>query len=248
MRPKSAIVTFCLGAIIIYSGCKKSASTPAPVYPTLSASQTALAAATGIESALLNGVPNLSTGLNAAAPFTDATPTCGFIVDTTETSTTVFGVGSTTLSGTIKLAFSCTNNVVSGFTTSDNYTLTGNLDSIDTKYSLVQNFTLASLNPSIWNSNFSISGTYTSSGTYQIMTANNKGSGNVASDYTLTSVVFSPTAGYFVSGSATFNISETGPRGVFNCQGTLTFLANQIASVVISGKTYSVNLVTGAVS
>jgi len=64
----------------------------------------------------------------------------------------------------------------------------------------------------------------------------------------LTSAIFSPVAGDVISGSATFNTSGSGPKGVWNYQGTITFLGSHMATVTINGKAYKVNLQTGAVS
>jgi hypothetical protein len=55
-------------------------------------------------------------------------------------------------------------------------------------------------------------------------------------------------SGELISGSADFQTSGTGTNGVWNYTGTITFLGNNQAKVVINGTTYMVNLLTGTVS
>jgi hypothetical protein len=51
-----------------------------------------------------------------------------------------------------------------------------------------------------------------------------------------------------ISGSADFNTTGTGSTGVWNYKGTVTFLGNGKANIVINGTTYNVDLNSGAVS
>ena len=137
--------------------------------------------------------------------------------------------------------------MVSGFSTADNLTIALTSPSLNLSYKVAENLTLASLNYTDPNANLTLNGSLNSSGSYQYNTGS-KRSGTEVFDYTLTSVIFSPTLGDVVSGSATFNTSGTGPKGVWNYQGTITFKGNHLAVVVINGNTYNVNLITGAVS
>jgi hypothetical protein len=106
---------------------------------------------------------------------------------------------------------------------------------------------MLSLTPSNPNSNLSLNGTLNSSLTYQINTGT-KGSGTETFDYNLTSLILSGATGEVLSGTATFSTTGTGTKGVWNYQGTINFLGNNMATVTINGKAYTVNLQTGAVS
>ena len=257
MKLKLKILSLvAVSSMLIYTACKKTASTPAD--PALTPSVVAGQVALNIDQSLFGGLGvDLSGGLSSPSTFALHTkgkvlqsltnPDCSLMVDTTMSFTGSANGGSATIGGTFKFSFACTNNVVSGFTTDDNLTITLNSPTLNLNYKVGENLTLTSLNPTDPNANLSLSGSLNSNGSYQYNTGT-KRSGTEVFDYNLTSIIFSPTLGDVVSGSATFNTSGTGPKGVWNYQGTITFQGNHVATVVINGKTYTVNLLTGAVS
>ena len=243
------------GTAIIYSGCKKAAKTTAD--PALAPQDVAGQVALNIDQSLFGGLGvDISGGLNAPTDFavhtkgkvlqTLTNPDCSLLIDATMTYTGAANGGSATIGGTFKFSFSCVNNVVSGFTTNDNLTITLTSPSLNLNYKVAENITLLSANPLNSNANLSINGSLNSNGSYQYNTGT-KRSGTEVFDYTLTSVIFSPVAGDVISGTATFNTSGSGPKGVWNYQGTITFTGNHMATVTINGKAYTVNLQTGAV-
>jgi len=61
-------------------------------------------------------------------------------------------------------------------------------------------------------------------------------------------LILSPVSGDVVSGTASFTTTGSGVNGSWNYQGTITFLGNQTAKIVINGATYTVDLQTGVVS
>ena len=174
-------------------------------------------------------------------------PTCGQSIDTTLSVTGSSNGGTATITGTVKFNYTCTNNVVSGFTTNDVLTIVLASPSLNLSYKVGENLTLLSLNPADDNANLSLNGSLSSNGSYQYNTGT-KRSGTEVFDYTLSQLIISPTLGDVVSGSATFNTSGTGPRGVWSYSGTMVFLGDHLATVTINGKVYHVNLQTGAVS
>jgi len=258
MKLRSQVLCVAIATIAFtFSGCKKSATNPAG--PALSPSAVASQVALGITSSLFGGMGvNLSGGLSGATTFgvkhggkviQDITPDCGTIVDTTLAATTdTLGTGDYfTLSGSFKFSFGCTNNVVSSYSTNDNLNIKVISTSTDFNYKIGEAFTLTALTPTSQTSNLTMTGTVSSAGSYSILTGN-KGSGSTSFNYTLTSLVIDPTIPDILSGSATFSTNGSGPNGVWNYQGTITFLGNHIATVVINGTSYTVNLQTGAVS
>eukprot|EP01037_Dinobryon_pediforme_P003783 gene3783-3830_t len=93
-------------------------------------------------------------------------------------------------------------------------------------------------------SNFQLDGSLSSVSSYK----NGTKSGNQNFSYTLKTIIIDPNTGTIVSGSGTFTTSGTGPKGVWNYSGAFTFLGNQKVSIVINGKTYTVNLQTGVIA
>ena len=116
-------------------------------------------------------------------------------------------------------------------------------------YKVAENYTVVSLDATNSSSNLSVNGSLSSNETYQITTGTT-GTGTSDFSYMLTSVVYTPVATGVtaVSGSATFTTTGTGPKGVWTYQGTITFLGNNMATVTIGTTSYTINLLTGAVS
>lgn len=262
------------GIAIVYTACKKSSTKPSN--PTLTPDVVAGQLAVNIYQSLFGGLGafDISSGLNAPstlgvhanaiggglkAPSTFQQPlnskmtanfasnlSCGLVIDTTLNVSYSSNGTTATLTGSIKFNYLCANSQVSGFTTNDNLSIALASDSLNFSYKVGENLTLTSLNPTDPNANLSLSGSLNSNGSYQYNTGT-KASGTSVFDYTLTSLIISPVLGDVVSGNATFNTSGTGPKGVWNYQGTIVFLGNHFATVTINGKIYHVNLQTGAV-
>jgi hypothetical protein len=256
LKLKLICLMFVGAAIVSVSSCKKSAKSTDPVLaPKDIASQVAL----NISQSLFGGLGafDISGGLSAPTSFAVHTkgkvlqsltnPQCGLVVDTTLSFTGAANGGTATIAGTVKFSFMCTNDVVSGFSTNDNLTITLASPDLSLSYKVGENFTMTSLDPADPNANLTLSGTLSSNGSYQYNTGT-KRSGTEIFDYNLSSLIISPTAGDVISGSATFNTQGSGPKGVWNYQGTIVFLGNQMATVTISGTVYHVNLQTGVVS
>lgn len=247
-----------LSAALLYSGCKKSSSPPA-AGPALTPSAVAGQVALGISSSLFGGFGiDISQGLSGAATYgvkhagkviQDVSPNCSTLLDTTLAATTdTLGAGDYfTLSGSFKFSFGCTNSVLSSYTTNDNLNIKVISTSTDFNYKIAEAFTLTALTPGSPTSNLSMTGSLSSAGSYTLLTGS-KASGSTSFNYNLTSLVIDPTIPEVLSGSATFTTNGSGPNGVWNYSGTITFLGNHTATVTISGKAYTVNLQTGAVS
>jgi len=174
-------------------------------------------------------------------------PECGAVIDTTVNVSESSGGVTISLAGEIKFTINCTANVVSGFTNVDNVTISiGGADTSFT-YKVAENLNVAAVTPSDPNTNILVNGSLNSNLTYQIKSGALKGSGTATFAYTLSSLLINQDTG-IVSGTATFNTTASGPEGTWNYSGTITFLGNSMAKIVISGVTYTVNLDTGATS
>jgi hypothetical protein len=262
------------GTAIVYTACKKSSTKPSD--PAIAPDVVAGQLAVNIYQSLFGGLGafDISSGLNAPstlglhangiggglnAPSRFQQPlnakmtgnfasniSCGLAIDTTLNVSYSSNGTTATLSGSIKFNYVCSNSQVSGFTTNDNLSITLATDSLNLSYKVGEILTLTSLNPTDPNANISLGGSLNSNGSYQYNTGTKK-SGTLVFDYTFTSLTISPVLGDVVSGNATFNTSGTGPKGVWNYQGTIVFLGNHFATVTINGKAYHVNLQTGKV-
>ncbi|HEY4324497.1 MAG TPA: hypothetical protein VGN20_10940 [Mucilaginibacter sp.] len=275
LKLKIFLILFA-GIAIAYTACKKS-STPPPSDSMLTPDVVAGQLATTLNQSLFGGLgafdvssglsapstigmhnSSLSGGLKLTSGFSQplnakmtgsfaSNVTCGLAIDTTVSVTDSSNGTTATITGSMKFNYVCSNSQVSGFTTNDKLTIVLASPSLNLSYKVGEIVTLTSSNPADPNANISLSGSLNSDGSYQYNTGTKK-SGTSTFDYTLTSLVISPVLGDIVSGNATFNTSGTGPKGVWNYQGTIVFSGNHSATVTISGKAYHVNLQTGVVN
>ncbi len=262
MKLKLKLITILfLGVALSYTGCKKSNSTPAD--PKLAPQDVAVKVAANISQSLFGGLGafDVSAGLNGPATAavhnstgiglnniqrpaghtraivrSAANPYCGLIIDTAVNYAVTGKDTSASITGRIKFTFTCTNNVVTGYTTLDNLTIAYSDLQLALTYNVAENFTLNTV-----NSKLTLAGSLNSNGSYQYKTGT-KRSGTEVFNYTLSSLIIDSNSGDVTSGSATFTTSGTGPHGVWSYQGTITFLGNHHATVTISGKVYTVTV------
>lgn len=137
----------------------------------------------------------------------------------------------------------CVNNAPDNV--SSTATSTGSFDgpSLSSNDSGTSTFTVGGLAQTA--TAYTLNGEYKRAGSFTKKTGNmDKGSSNV--DITLSSLSIPKTGGSIASGSATFTLSGTGNNGAFSFNGTITFIGNNQANVVINGTAYVVNLLTGS--
>lgn len=92
---------------------------------------------------------------------------------------------------------------------------------------------------------YALSGEYKRAGSFTQKNGNmHKGSSDV--DIKLNSLSIPKTGGTIASGNATFTLSGSSNNGSFNFSGTITFVGNNQANLVINGTAYVVNLLTGS--
>ncbi len=253
---KTTIYVLLAGIIVMYAGCKKSSSNASG--PALAPKTVAAQVALNVDQSLFGDLGfDLSQGLSAPTAFAVHTkgkvlqglnnPDCGLVIDTTLSYSVSYNHESFSYAGSIKFAFQCVNDVISGFTTTDNLTISVSIPDTSVTYKVAENLTLASTQPGVDDANLSLTGSLSSSASYSTGSGSSKVTGTASYSYTLSSVIYSPVDGDVVSGSATFTTQGSGPKGSWNYQGTITFLGNHLAKVVINGSTYTVNLQTGVV-
>ena len=259
MKLKRIALVMLACAALGYTSCKKSGSSQTVDNKTV-ASQIAANLAQTLYSGF--GGFNITGGLNSPTQFgldrnslklklaksgmglnSFGDITCGMHADTTFSASITVDGGQATVAGTIGYTFACTNNVPSGFTVTDNLKVTMATSQVNGTFNIAENLTLAQVNPGVDTSNLSLNGTAN-------FAENAKVSGKsttMSFNYSFNNVIIDQ-MGTIASGSANFTTSGSGAQGTWNASGTITFLGNGSAKVVVNGATYTVNLETGAVS
>lgn len=260
MKLKRIALVALAGLALSYTSCKKSSSTQTTDPKTVS-SQVAL----NLTQTLYSGFGgfNLTSGLSAPGTFgldrntlrlkltngrlgvndLGGDITCGLHADTTFNATITADGGQATVAGTIGFTFNCANDVFSGFNVTDNLKVTEATTQTTGTFNVAENLTLAQVNPGVDTSNVSLNGTAAFSENAKV-----SGKSTTASfNYTFSNVIIDQ-LGTIVSGSATFSTQASGAQGSWNYNGTVTFLGNGNAKIVINGASYTVNLQTGASS
>lgn len=257
MKTKLILILLVTGGIgFTFSGCKKSNDNAGPALtPKQVSSQIALNLTETLEDGF--GAFGLSSGFSSAENLglipkgslrlNDVNnPLCGTIADTTLNYTTNDAGTSASVQGTLKFAFTCTNNVLSGFNVTDNLAISESAPAFSVSYKLVEDLTETAVTPTNDATNVTLNGTLSFGGNYTYKTGS-KGTGSANYSYTFHSITADDT-GQLISGSADFTTSGTGSTGTWNYTGTVTFLGGNKANIVINGTTYNVDLTTGAVS
>jgi hypothetical protein len=136
----------------------------------------------------------------------------------------------------------CVNNVPDNVSSSA--TSQGSFDgpNLTTNDSGSSTLTVAGLAPGA--TAYTISGEYKRAGSFTSKTGN-MATGNSAVDINLTNLTIPKNGGTITSGSATFTLTGTSKKGAFNFSGSITFIGNNQANLVINGTAYVVNLLTG---
>lgn len=255
-------IALCFGAALIYTGCKK-LNDPSTADPILAPQVVAAQVAANMDQTLFGGLGAFDVSGGLGAPSTVAlnqngrllnrsrlqktvrpslaSAYCGSGIDTTVNYSISTHDTTATISGSIKFTFTCSNGILNGYTTNDNLAIAFSIPTLALTYKIGENFALVSQDPTDPNANFSLTGTLSSNGSYRFKTGTQR-SGTEIFNYTLTSMVISPLTGDIISGSASFTTSGSGPKGVWSYKGTITFLGNHQATVVIGGKSYNVTV------
>ena len=249
---------FLMAVTLFYAACKKTTynAPGATATPKQVTSQIAL----NISEYLLGsgGAVDISSGLDGPSTFAVHTkgktaydlnnPFCGLVIDTTLNYSVTQHDTTIAVSGSMKFSFTCVNDILAGYTTTDNITTKATASAFNIAAQVNENFSLLSVNPADSSANYVIKGTLSTNVNATFHTTAGK-SGVEAFSYTFNSVQISTVDdGDLVGGSATFTTTGTGASGVWNYSGTIVFLGKHLATVTINGTTYTVNLETGIVS
>lgn len=237
---KLFLVAFILSGVI---SCKKGALVSANV-----SMDDAAAMLSGSLSSNSYGMNNMSAdvGSNALAFATNNSP-CGFTkIDTfSRHSSTPSAAYAYKLSYTHKLFCNTSNlpdNITSTLTYSGYYT---NAKVLLTNTGTAS-FVIAGLSPTALV--YAINGEYKSSGTFKLK-SDTTNTGSASIDIVVKNVIITKSTLVIASGTATVIITgTTAKKGDFTYNGTLTFNGTSLATMIINGTTYTINLLTGDIT
>jgi hypothetical protein len=260
MKTKSLLsIMLIAGMAVIYTACKKSNDTSGP---TLTPNEISTQVALDLTQSLYSGYGGFDLSGGLAAPGVMAVnhtkgrllhdlsnPFCGLTIDTTlNAQSETENDTSANVSGHIYFSFTCVNDVLSGYTTRNDLSISISTPELSLASKINEDLVLLAIDPNDDNSKLSLKGTLNSSSTYNYKTGTKK-SGTTSFNYILTSLVLNPDEdGDIISGSASFSTKGSGSTGSWSYIGTIAFTGNHKATITINGKAFKVNLQTGVVS
>lgn len=247
-----------LGSVFIYTGCKKSGSSPAtasqPASTKVIGGQIAMNLAQSLTGAL--GGANINDGVAAPAigssnaktrKLTTSSDNCGFFVDSALNFNSNLGdtVQSST-TGSLSFYFFCKNSQSIGYTLDDSLHVTGKAPGYTYANSIVQVYNVTGVNTN--NSDITINGRiksfvdikYTQKGTTPLSLHNT---------YILNGLFVNLSDNSDITqGTATFVSIGSSSSGSWEYTGTITFLGNHKVKINFYNNIYYVDLTTGAVT
>ncbi len=249
------IAPILLSVIFLYTSCTKSENKPKAITTTITsntdmtsddfASAQVAVTLTKSLSGSMGGV-NLSKSLNPSslAPSTKSlmysAALCGFVADSILNYNT--NQGDTILSHTTghnKFYFDCTNGTPDGYTALDTSLTTGTAPGYSFIYNINQYYRIFVCSCGMLkvegNQNANIQQTYT-----------NNTTSNAQNTYQLTDLIIDLNNNSDItSGTATFTSVGTNSYGNWNLSGTITYLGNHTAKIVVGTSSFTINILTG---
>lgn len=257
MKPNLKLLLLLLtSAAFTYTACKKSNDTPVSktVGADVVSSQVALNIAQSLSGSyggvnINNGIksPGFVTNKNSGHAINSMNSLCGFLTDSVLNYNT--NIGDTIKSqthGRLKFYFNCLNGNLTGFTANDSLKTTGTAPKYSFIYDVIQNYDIKGLNSN--NTLLSVNGTLKS---FVNLTYNQAGikPTSVNTAYVLTGLTVDLTKnGDITGGTATFVSTGSNNYGVWNYTGSIVFLGDHKANIIINGKTYHADLITGKIT
>lgn len=224
---------------MIYTSCRKSENAPAPSSNITTNGQIAVNLSKSLAGSfggvnLNDGVDSISVaghlGPHHACSCTNPT-LCGFFTDSLVNYNATVGDTTIHTGGYLKFFFNCVNGKLSGYTAADSLSTTKTVPGQAPQlYRVQQDYDIQALDAQ--HEFIGVSGN-------NYLTTSDGGSNYVVSNLKINVITKD-----ILSGTATFE--SWGSWG--DVKGTMTFLGNHMADMVIGGKTYHVNLSTGKVS
>lgn len=190
----------------------------------------------GVASASLDVVVNAQLTFDAK-PGCGGTKTYSFSRQNPQGATTTYSY-----SFNYTYTLNCVSNVPDNVSSSATSQGTFSGPNLSTQDSGTSTLKVAGLAPTA--TSYAVSGEYKRAGSFTNKTGS-MATGNSAVDINLTNLTIPKTGGAVTSGNATFTLTGTSAKGAFSFNGTITFVGNNQANLVINGTAYVVNLLTG---
>jgi hypothetical protein len=250
------VVPVLVGGMFLYTSCKKSENKPTAITTTITSNtdmtsddfasaQVAVSLSKSLSGSMGAGI-NLNKSLNPAsfAPSTKSVKysaaLCGFVADSILNYNT--NQGDTILSHTTghnKFYFDCTNGVPDGYTALDTSLTTGTAPGYSFIYNINQYYKIIVCGCGMLhvngNQNANIQQTYT-----------NNTTSNAQNTFVLSDLVINLNDNSDItSGTATFTSVGTNSYGTWNLSGTITYLGNHTAKIVVGTSSFTINILTG---
>ncbi len=244
-----------IGAAFIYTACNKTSNKPASktVGADVVSSQLALNLARSLSGSyggvnIKNGIssPTFLTNKNSGRTINTLNPLCGFIADSVLNYDSVIDTTTSHTQGRYKFFFICTGGNISGFHATDSLKTTGTTPGYSFIYNVIQNYDIKGLNPG--NTLISVNGNLMSDVDLTYNKAGFKPT-SIHTNYVLTGLTIDLTnGGDITAGTATFVTTGSTNYGPWNYAGSIVFLGNHKADIIINGITYHADLLTGIIT
>ncbi|MES2810692.1 MAG: hypothetical protein V4619_18800 [Bacteroidota bacterium] len=261
------IVIMLIATACLQAGCQKNINGPAS--GNLSAAEMSKQMAVSLYKSLSGqyGGADINDGIKAPLSYTPGpnalkvtaiNPYCGMVIDTTYDFIEIVSDTVKTYFGHYRFTYGCTNNVLDSYTLDDSISNSVNRDLYAANYKLTQKYYVKALDQTYKLS--SVEGAITFSSHASLYNKGRTGSQYHNSDiyYKLKGVRVDISSGMadVIQGEAGFTAHVNNLDGNIKVDnqfyGTITFLSNQIARVLINlnseTKIYTVNMVTGKVT
>ncbi len=246
-----------VGMMIIYTSCNKlPAVKPAPQTQAISADFISSQVAMGFTNTVSGsyGGVNLNAGVDSIALSNYQGPQhssnqdllCGFFNDTKVSYYTNSGDTRSHTSGNLNFYFDCVNGKSTGYTAYDSLTTTGKAPLYTFAYTVKQYYQIKSMNQS--NTMLFVNGQLTSAVEQNF---DNKATKPIIDNtyYILKDLTVDlGNKGDIKSGTAAFTSNGSNSYGAWKYDGTIIFYGNHKADIIIDGKVFHADLITGKIT
>lgn len=240
---------------VSFAGCKKSSENKPKTITPLTPAQVASKTALQFQLLLFSGFGGLNFNGGVVPSSAQLNQICGKSTDTTFNQSLTSGDTVLSIDASLKGGFACANGYISSDYVQASVAVSekapGNVIGVNELF----NVTVDSTDPSNPYANTKLNGSVKESAHFEFTYGGASLGGDMVFDYTINSAVISGdgssdvlsgTASFATNGNGVLEIKDA-PNVSWNYTGTATFLGSNKVSIVIGGKTFLVNMVTGEI-
>ena len=253
IKPLLPIIV-CL--MTVYTSCRKAENVPAPSTSTQSASNDAVSGQIAVNIAkslsgtyggvnINDGVDSISlSNHNGPQHGYNASALCGFYSDSLVNYTCKSGDTTTHTGGNLKFYFNCKDGKSTGYTAYDSLVTVKTTPKVVYNYFVKQYYTIKCLDDKHTFTGVDGEIDFTNS----VICSDKSIVANIGSaSYILKDLTIDLCHNDILSGTATFQAYGTNNNQNWSLSGSVTFLGNHMADVLINNKVYHVNVLTGKI-